>query len=86
MRILIHFSFDEAQIETFQQIAHKYGDHEVCHATSEEEALQFASETEVIWGFFCPRFVRLPRTYAGFSRTAQAWITFCFQKSSKEMM
>jgi phosphoglycerate dehydrogenase-like enzyme len=54
MRILIHFSFDEAQIETFQQTAHKYGDHEVCHATSEEEALQFASETEVILGLFLP--------------------------------
>jgi phosphoglycerate dehydrogenase-like enzyme len=54
MRILIHFSFDEAQIDTFQQTAHKYGDHEVCHATSEEEALQFASETEVILGLFLP--------------------------------
>ena len=54
MRILIHFSFDEAQIQTFQQIAHKYGDHEVCHVTSEEQALQFASETEVILGLFLP--------------------------------
>jgi phosphoglycerate dehydrogenase-like enzyme len=54
MRILIHFSFDEAQIEAFQQIAYKYGTHEVCHATSEEEALQFASETEVILGLFLP--------------------------------
>ena len=54
MRILIHFSFDEAQIEAFQQIAYKYGAHEVCHATSEEEALQFAPETEVILGLFLP--------------------------------
>ena len=54
MRILIHFAFDEAQIETFQQIAQKHGDHEVCHATNEEEALQFASETEVILGLFLP--------------------------------
>lgn len=54
MRILIHFSFDEAQIKTFQDIAQRHGNHEVCHATSEEEALQFASETEIILGLFLP--------------------------------
>ena len=54
MKILIHFSFSEAEIDAFQQVASANGDHEVLHATSEEEAIKFAPEAEVLLGLFLP--------------------------------
>jgi len=52
MRILIHFTFSEEEIDTFRRIAGEQGDHEVLHATSEDEAIELAGEAEVLLGLF----------------------------------
>ena len=52
MRILIHFAFSEDEIETFRRIAGAQGDHEVLHATSEEDAIELAPQAEVLLGLF----------------------------------
>ena len=44
MHILVHFSFSPDQIERFQQIASRHGDHHVLHTTDETEAVQIAQE------------------------------------------
>ena len=49
-----HFSFSEEEIQTFQQIASEYGDHQVLHVESEEEAIALAPEAEVLLGLFLP--------------------------------
>jgi phosphoglycerate dehydrogenase-like enzyme len=54
MKILIHFSFSEEQIQTFQRIASESGNHEVLHAASELEAIRMAPEVEVLMGLFLP--------------------------------
>ena len=52
MHILIHYNFDEEQIQAFRLLARAHGDHQVDHATSEEEALPLAPEAEVLLGHF----------------------------------
>ncbi|NKB65475.1 MAG: D-2-hydroxyacid dehydrogenase [Candidatus Latescibacteria bacterium] len=52
MRIMIHFPFDEDQIEAFRTLAAQYGDHEVVHVANEEEALPLAAETDILLGHF----------------------------------
>ena len=54
MRVLIYFSFNEEQIQTFQQIASEHGDHDVLHAGSEAEAISLVEEAEVLLGLFPP--------------------------------
>ena len=54
MKILIHFNFDDDQIVAFRDLARKNGDHEVLHATSDEDAVAKAAEAEVLLGFFRP--------------------------------
>lgn len=54
MKILIHYPFSSEEIESFRQLAGKYGDHQVFHAGNEAEALQAAPEVEVIMGHFLP--------------------------------
>jgi phosphoglycerate dehydrogenase-like enzyme len=55
MKILIHFNrFDDDQIAAFREMVSKYGDHEVLHATSDEDAVARAAEAEVLLGFFPP--------------------------------
>ena len=54
MKILIYFSFSEEQIQSVARIASEYGDHEVLHARSEEEAIALATEAEVLLGLFPP--------------------------------
>ena len=44
MHILVHFSFAPDQIQTFQTIASRHGDHRVLHTTDEAEAVQIARE------------------------------------------
>ena len=54
MKILVHFAFTEDQLSALQELAARHGDHEIIHATSEEEAVAAAPEIEVILGRFLP--------------------------------
>ncbi len=54
MKILVHFDFTAEQLDTFQQIAKKYGDHQIIHAQNDEEAVAQAPEAEALLGFFKP--------------------------------
>ena len=54
MRVLIHFSFSEEEVQVLQQIASEHGGHEVCQTTDEAEAVKLASEAEVLLGLFRP--------------------------------
>ncbi len=54
MHILIHYPFDAEQIETFRRLAMKLGDHQVHHVGSDEEALRYAPDAEVLLGHFSP--------------------------------
>ena len=54
MHILIHYPFDAEQIETFRRLALELGDHQIHHVSSDEEALPFAPEIEVLLGNFSP--------------------------------
>ncbi|MCZ6680026.1 MAG: D-2-hydroxyacid dehydrogenase [Candidatus Poribacteria bacterium] len=54
MKILIYFNFSEEQIQTFQRIASEHGDHEVLHATNDDEAIRMALEAKVLIGLFPP--------------------------------
>ncbi len=52
MKILIHFGFDESQIEELRELADRCGSHQVLLASAEEEALLIAADIEVILGHF----------------------------------
>ena len=54
MKILIHFPFSNDQVEAIRKMAGKYGDHEVSHATTDDEADAMSSDVEVILGMFKP--------------------------------
>ncbi len=54
MKILIHYPFAEDEVEQFRQLATTLGDHEVLHATNEEDALRLATDVEVLMGYFLP--------------------------------
>ncbi|GIV78153.1 D-2-hydroxyacid dehydrogenase [Litorilinea aerophila] len=54
MKILIHYPFEPAQIQAFQELAERLGGHQVIHVTDEESAVAAAPEVEVILGHFRP--------------------------------
>jgi phosphoglycerate dehydrogenase-like enzyme len=54
MKILVHYPFEPDQIAGFQQVAQACGGHEVIAVTEEADAVQAASDVEVILGHFRP--------------------------------
>ena len=54
MKILIDTNFTDDQVSVIQEMATRYGDHQVLHAASEEEAVAMASDIEVLIGFIRP--------------------------------
>jgi len=56
MEILIYYPLEDAQVESFRELAAKYGSHQVHQVKTEEEAIRHAPECEVIFGHF-PRSV-----------------------------
>lgn len=54
MKILIHYPFEEEEIQAFRTVAEKHGSHEVHHVTTEEDAVGLASDAEVVIGHFRP--------------------------------
>ncbi len=54
MNILIHFNFNQEQIAAFRQLAQDLGDHQVFHATTAEEAIRYAPDSEALLGSFLP--------------------------------
>lgn len=54
MTILIYFDFSDEQVDAFQTIARDNGGHGVLHARTEEDAVEQASEAEVLIGHFTP--------------------------------
>lgn len=53
MKILLHYPFDENQVQTFQKVAAKYNS-EILFTTDDDEAVALASDVEVMIGFFKP--------------------------------
>jgi phosphoglycerate dehydrogenase-like enzyme len=55
MKILIHYPpFTDEQVESFRQLAKKYGDHQVLNAINDEEAVRMARDIEVLVGHYKP--------------------------------
>ena len=54
MRIVIHFPFSADRIRELEQLAARYGSHQVVHAGTEEEAVQAVAGAEVLMGYFPP--------------------------------
>lgn len=54
MKILVHFPFDAPQLEALRQLARQHGGHEVLCAATDEEALRFAPQIQVLLGHFLP--------------------------------
>lgn len=54
MKILVHYPFAPHQMETLRAVATQHGDHQLLHATTDEEAVDQAADVEVLMGFFRP--------------------------------
>ncbi len=54
MKILIHFDFDEEQLQAFRAVASRCGDHEIIHARADEDPSDQSEDVEVILGQFKP--------------------------------
>lgn len=54
MKILVHYPFEPEQVEALRSIAAQHGDHQLLHATTDEDAVAQASDAQVIMGFFRP--------------------------------
>lgn len=54
MKILVHYPFEQEQVEALRAVAAQHGEHQLLHATTDEEAVALAPDVEVIMGFFRP--------------------------------
>lgn len=54
MKIMLYYPFTEEQIQAFRDLAKKLGNHEIIYVDDEEEGRRFASDVEVILGWFLP--------------------------------
>lgn len=53
MKALIHYPFDDAQVQAFRDLASKHG-HEILFTTDDAEAIALAKDVEIVIGFFKP--------------------------------
>ena len=54
MKIIVHYPFEAAEIDELRTLIATYGDHEVTHVETEDEAVAEAADAEVILGHFQP--------------------------------
>ena len=54
MKILVHYPFDNAQVEAMRQLAQRCGDHTLYFAKEQEQAIGLAGEIEALLGHFPP--------------------------------
>lgn len=54
MKILLHYPFDQAQVDAFQDVAKRCGNHEVLFTNDDNEAVGLAGDVSVLIGHFKP--------------------------------
>lgn len=54
MKILVHFEFDDKQIDDMTRMVRSHGDHQLVRVKEEEEAVREAADAEVLLGRFMP--------------------------------
>jgi phosphoglycerate dehydrogenase-like enzyme len=54
VKILLHYPFDEAQVNAFKEVAKRCGNHEVLFTNDDNEAICLAGDVSVLIGHFKP--------------------------------